>query len=195
MGAEIGLFFGSFNPIHIGHIIIAQYAQNETDLDEVWLVVSPQNPHKQKASLLDERTRLHLVDLALEPYRGIKSQSIEFGLPRPSYTVVTLAALREKFPDRRFSLLLGADNALGIEKWREGKRILENHRVLAYPRGECKPSDLPGHPNMQWIEAPKMELSSTYIRSCIRRGKNPSAMLPAAVWNYIDHNGLYRRSG
>jgi nicotinate-nucleotide adenylyltransferase len=195
MGAQVGLFFGSFNPVHIGHIIVAQYALNETDLDEVWLVVSPQNPHKKKAGLLDERSRLHLVDLALEPYPGLKSQSIEFSLPRPSYTVLTLAALREKFPDRRFSLLLGADNAVGIESWKDGKRILENHKIWVYPRGDLQAKDLPENGQMEWMDAPRMELSSTYIRSCIREGKNPGAMLPPAVWAYIDHNGLYRRSG
>lgn len=190
---EIGLFFGSFNPIHLGHVVIAQYALNETELSEVWLVVSPHNPHKNKKGLLDERTRLHLVDLALEPHPGLRSSSIEFGLPRPSYTVLTLAALREKHPEHRFSLIVGADNAQGLEGWRDGPRILENHRVWVYPRGEFRPPAPLPHASMQWLDAPLMELSSTYIRGAIQQGKNPSAMLSERVWAYVEHNGLYRR--
>lgn len=187
---RIGLFFGSFNPIHIGHLIIAQYIQQNTSLDEVWMVVSPHNPFKKKRNLLDERSRLHLVQLAVEDIEGLQASDVEFYLEKPSYTVVTLAHLREKYPDQEFHLIMGSDNRENLHRWRNGDYIEEHFPIIVYPRpNHPKEKD---HPNTLWIDAPLMELSSTYIRHSIKEGRNASFMLDAKVWKYIDHNNLYK---
>lgn len=190
---HIGLYFGSFNPIHIGHLVIAGYMAEWSDLDKVWLVVSPQNPLKAKASLLRDYDRLHLVRLALEAYPNLQASDVEFQLPRPSYTAHTLAYLSEKYPQHTFSLIMGADNLESFPKWRNPDSILEQHRIYVYPRPGHDGGALREHPQVHWVEGvPLMELSSTQIRHGLAAGKSMKYMLPDAVWQYIDEMNYYK---
>lgn len=191
---NVGLFFGSFNPIHQGHLILAQYFREFTDLDEVWLVVSPHNPFKKKSTLLDDHQRLYLVQLGVDDIPGLRASDVEFGLPQPSYTITTLVHLMEKYPGHRFSLLIGQDNLGGFTKWRNADQLLEKTDLLVYPRFE---SDLPdwavAHPRVHIVDAPKVEISSTFIRHALRQGKDVRTYLPPAVWEEIQKSGLYLR--
>ena len=190
---HIGLFFGSFNPIHIGHLALANYMLSFTDLDEVWLVVSPHNPLKKKAGLLDQYDRLHLVNLALEYHTKIKSNNIEFSLSQPSFTINTLVHLREKFPKNKFSLIMGRDNLSTFDKWKNFEEILKNHDLFIYPRKEGERSKFDKHKNVHLTEAPLMEISSTFLRKAIKEKKNVQFFLHPKVWEYIDTNNLYRK--
>lgn len=192
---KIGLFFGTFNPIHIGHLIIANHMAEYSDLDQIWMVVTPHNPHKQKQSLLDDYHRLHMVHLATEEYPKIKPSDIEFKLSQPNYTVNTLAHLQEKFPQNTFSLIMGEDNLNSLHKWKNHEVILQNHDIYVYPRlapGEID-AQFTNHPKIHHLGAPIVELSSTFIREGIKTGKNIQPMLPHKVWEYIDHNVFYRK--
>lgn len=193
MGKHTGLFFGTFNPIHMGHLILAQYMLEFTALDEVWFMVTPQSPFKKNQKLADDRERLHMVREALEsdPYH-MRASDDEFYLPKPSYTITTLIHLSEKYPDRQFSLIVGQDNLKGFKKWRNWERILERHQLFVYPRKGASGSDLEIHPHVHLTEAPEMEISSTFIRKAVNEGRNVSYMVPPKVWEYIQHNGLYR---
>lgn len=191
MKIKTGLFFGSFNPIHIGHVIIAQHMIAYSDLKEVWFVVTPHNPHKKKDTLLDDRQRLHMVALALpDPYH-MRACDDEFSLPQPSYTVTTLAHLSEKYPERDFSLIMGQDNLATFHKWKNHEVILENHELYIYPRHDAKESRFENHPKVHRVNAPKIELSATDIRKAIHDKKDISAMLPPKVWDYIASNSFY----
>jgi nicotinate-nucleotide adenylyltransferase len=192
---KIGLYFGTFNPIHIGHMIIANHMVEHTDLDQVWMVVTPHNPHKQKSTLLDDYQRLHMVHLATEDYLKIKPSDIEFKLPQPSYTVHTLAHLHDKYPMHEFALIMGEDNLNSLPKWKNYEVILENYALYVYPRitNEKKLSDLASHKNVHMIDSPVIELSSTFIRQCIKDKKNVAPMLPQKVWEYLDHNFFYKQ--
>lgn len=190
---KTGLFFGSFNPIHVGHMVIASYMAEFTDLDQVWFVVSPHNPLKQKDSLLDDHHRLQLVRLAIDDNRKLKASNIEFGLPQPSYTVNTLAYLSEKHPEHRFVLLMGADNLTTFKKWKNWERILEMVEVYVYPRRESDGGELLHHPKVKVVNAPVMELSATFIREAIRNGKDVRYMLPDSVWKYVKEMHFYEK--
>lgn len=202
---KIGLYFGTFNPIHVGHMIIANHMAEYSGLDQVWMVVTPHNPLKNKDSLLDDYQRLHLVHLATEDFPKIKPSDIEFKLPQPNYTVNTLAHLQEKFPQHEFSLIMGEDNLKSLHKWKNHEAILQNYEIYVYPRLEAKGrtgeaissetenSAFKNHPKIHLIDAPIVEISSTFIRENIKKGKNIQPLLSSKVWEYIDHNNFYRK--
>lgn len=192
---KIGLFFGSFNPIHIGHLILANYILEHSDMDELWFVVSPQNPFKEKKSLLKDHNRLDMVQLAVKNYPKMRASNVEFSLPQPSYTIDTLTYLHEKYPDYSFSLIMGEDNLEGLHKWKNAEALIKNHHIIVYPRifgGDKKDSDLLQHENISLIKAPVIELSATEIRNMIRTGKNVRPMLPPEVFEYLDGSSFYK---
>jgi nicotinate-nucleotide adenylyltransferase len=190
---HIGLFFGSFNPVHIGHMVLANYMLSFTDLDKVWMVVSPQNPLKQKSGLLDQNNRLFLVNLAIDDHPDIRSSNIEFSLPQPSYTINTLVHLQEKYPDDRFSLIMGQDNLQNFEKWKNYEQILKNYHIYVYPRPECTASPFDNHPHVHLTQAPLMDISSTFIRNAIKEKKDVKFFLPYKVWDEIDVMNYYKK--
>lgn len=189
---KIGLFFGSFNPIHIGHMAIAQYMLEHTNLETIWFVVSPQNPFKQKSTLLDQQHRLTMVRIATEDNPKLKASNIEFTLPVPSYTVDTLAYLKEKHPNYEFSLIMGRDNLMHFHKWKNHEQILEHHDIFVYPRPYCKESRLDDHSKVFITKAPLMDISSEFIRNCIRERKEVSYFLPSKISIYIDEMNFYK---
>jgi len=192
---KIGLYFGTFNPIHVGHLIIANYLVEFSDLDEVWYVITPQSPFKAKRSLLDNNHRYQMVFEAVKDYPRLKASKIEFNLPQPNYTINTLVHLGEKYGnDHQFCLIMGEDNLKGFHKWKNYDLILENHDIYVYPRISDGSSDqkFMGHPKIRWVNAPIMEISSTFIRNQHKLGKNIRAMLPDAVWTYLDEMNFYR---
>ncbi|MDR9455884.1 MAG: nicotinate (nicotinamide) nucleotide adenylyltransferase [Salegentibacter sp.] len=194
MNKKVGLFFGTFNPVHIGHLIIANHMAEFSDLDEVWLVVTPHNPFKKKSSLLENHHRLEMVYKACEGYENLKPSDIEFALPQPNYTVTTLAHLQEKYPTNVFCPIMGKDNLKSFHKWKNYEVILENHQIYIYPRiatGNSEDKFL-DHPKITRVAAPVMEISSTFIRRAVKEGKNIKPMLPAAVWDYIKLMNFYR---
>lgn len=191
---KIGLYFGTFNPIHIGHLIIANQLAEQSDLDQIWLVVTPQSPFKKKQSLLDNYQRLEMVFRATEEYDKLQPSDIEFSLPQPNYTVNTLAHLQEKYPQHEFSLIMGEDNLKSFHKWKNYQVILDNHDIYVYPRiseGTIE-TQFDGHKRIHHITAPIIELSSTFIRQSIKDGINVKPMLPQTVWQYIDEMNFYR---
>lgn len=198
---KIGLYFGSFNPIHIGHLVIANHFAEFSDVNQVWMVVTPHNPLKKKESLLNDYTRLELVHLATQDYPKIKPTDIEFKLPQPNYTVNTLAYLQEKYPKNEFSLIMGEDNLRSFHKWKNYEIILQNHDIYVYPRLWEKnenPTDIKNyvvknHPKIHFVDAPVVEISATFIRNSIKNKKNVQPLLPCKVWEYIDLNGLYKK--
>ncbi len=161
---HIGLFFGSFNPIHVGHLIIASYMVDHTDMDELWFVISPHNPLKKKATLLDDHHRLALVRVAVEDDPKLKACNEEFNLPQPSYTIHTLTHLKEKYPDYRFSLIMGEDNLQSLHKWKNYEEILRDYQLYVYPRPNYDGDKLKEHPHVHFVDAPIMELSASLIR-------------------------------
>lgn len=202
---KIGLYFGTFNPIHVGHMIIANHMAEYSGLDQIWMVVTPHNPLKNKDTLLDDYQRLQLVFLATEDYPKIKPSDIEFKLPQPNYTVNTLIHLQEKYPEYVFSLIMGEDNLKSLHKWKNHEVILQNHEIYVYPRisseldtslkGELakQNSTFKNHPKIHLIDAPIVEISSTFIRGNIKKKKNIQPLLPSKVWEYIDHNNFYKK--
>jgi nicotinate-nucleotide adenylyltransferase len=202
---KIGLYFGTFNPIHVGHLIIANHMAEHSDLDQVWMVVTPHNPLKKKNTLLDDYHRLQMVHLAAEDFPKIKPSDIEFKLAQPNYTVNTLVHLHEKYPDHEFSLIMGEDNLRSLHKWKNHEAILEHHDIYVYPRLESKSRTgeaistevenlmFNNHPKIHLIDAPVVEISSTFIRDNIKKGKNIQPLLPLKVWEYIDHNNFYKK--
>jgi nicotinate-nucleotide adenylyltransferase len=191
---KIGLYFGSFNPIHIGHLVIANHMAEYSDLDQIWFVVTPHNPFKKKSSLLDNYQRLEMVYRATKDYPKLKPSDIEFNLPQPNYTVNTLAHLQEKHPEHELALIMGEDNLKSFHKWKNYQVILENHDIYVYPRitKNDKASQFDGHKKIHVIHAPIMELSSTFIRNAIKSGKNVRPMLPENVWEFLDEMNFYR---
>jgi nicotinate-nucleotide adenylyltransferase len=189
---HIGLFFGSFNPVHVGHMVLANYMLGYTELDEVWLVVSPHNPLKQKASLLDQHQRLDLVNLAIDDHPKIKSSTIEFSLSQPSYTINTLVHLQEKYPKHTFSLIMGQDNLVSLHKWKNYEEILKNYKIFVYPRPNAEATQFDAHPHVKITEAPIMEISSTFIRNAIREKIDIRYFLPYKVWKEVDEMNFYR---
>lgn len=191
---NIGLYFGTFNPIHIGHLAIANHMVEHSDLDEIWMVVTPHNPFKKKSSLLDNHHRLEMVYKATESYPKINPSDIEFKLEQPNYTVNTLAHLEEKYPSKRFSLIMGADNLKSLHRWKNYEVILENYQVYVYPRISegTIPDQFKNHPKITKVAAPIMEISSTFIRKSIKDNKNCKPLLPNTVWEYIDTMNFYK---
>jgi len=191
---KIGLFFGSFNPIHIGHLVIANHLVEHSDLDQIWFVVTPHNPFKKKSSLLDNYQRLEMVYRATKNYTKLKPSDIEFNLSQPNYTINTLVHLQEKHPDYAFSLIMGEDNLKSFHKWKNYELILENHHVYIYPRISKGDTETPfkDHKKVHKVDAPIMELSSTFIRNSIKEGKNIQPMLPEHVWDYLDEMNFYK---
>ena len=192
---KIGLFFGSFNPIHVGHLIIANTLRGYTEMDQVWFVVSPQNPFKSSKSLLPDVDRLRMVELAIEDNFDLRVSNIEFSMPKPSYTVDTLAYLKDRYPQHEFSLMLGSDNLHHFHKWKNYQVILEHHGIIIYPRprtDENKIKDeLKNHPGIKMVDAPLMDISATFIRKCLRHDISIKYLVHDAVAKYIYDRKLY----
>jgi len=191
---KIGLFFGTFNPIHVGHLIIANHMAEFTELDEVWFVVTPHNPFKLKSSLLADYHRYQMVLVATEDSPKLKPSNIEFDLPQPNYTINTLTYLYEKYPDLEFSLIMGEDNLKFFHKWKNHEVILKRHHLFIYPRvnENQEISKFQNHPKVHFTNAPIVEISSTFIRKAIQNKNNISALLPYKVWKYLDEMNFYK---
>lgn len=190
---NIGIYSGSFNPIHMGHLMLANYIVEFSDIDELWFLVTPHNPLKEDEVLLDEMDRLEMVKLALEDYPKLVASDFEFDLPRPSYTVNTLEKLSEKYPKHTFSLVIGADNWTVFTKWKDADSILANHHVYIYPRLSSRitiPKEL--KKSITVLDTPILEISSTFIRESVEEGKNVDAFLPEKVGQYIRTKNLYK---
>ncbi len=189
---KTGLYFGSFNPVHIGHLIIASYIVNNTELEQVWFVVSPQNPFKVSATLLNEYHRLHLVKLATEDNNQLKASDVEFKLPRPSYTVDTLAYLKEKYPQHEFFIIMGSDGLQNIEKWKNYEQLIKDNPFIIYKRPGFEITPIKGA-NMITVDAPLLEISATTIRRLIKEGKSIRYLVPDKVMDEIEKTGYYKR--
>jgi nicotinate-nucleotide adenylyltransferase len=191
---KTGLFFGSFNPIHIGHLVIAEYMVEFTDLNSLWFVVSPQNPLKQEGSLLPENQRLQMVRMAIEYDTRFKPSTIEFDLPKPSYTINTLAYLKEKYPEQQFALIMGTDNITTLHKWKNYEQLLNDYDIYVYPRKEEHPiPEYAKRPNVHLTEAPVMEISSTFIRKALKEKKDVRYMMPPSVAGYVKEMHFYEK--
>ncbi len=192
---KVGLYFGTFNPIHVGHLIIANHLAEYSDLDEVWFVITPQSPFKTKKTLLDNHHRYQMVYEAVKEYSKLKPSKIEFDLTQPNYTINTLVHLEEKYGSgHKFSLLMGEDNLKSFHKWKNHEVILQNHDLYVYPRvsdGKVE-HRFKEHPKIHKIDAPIIEISSTFIRKQHKAQKNVRPMLPEAVWTYLDEMNFYR---
>ncbi len=192
---KVGLYFGTFNPIHIGHMVIANFMVEFSDLDEVWFIITPQSPFKIKNSMLEDHHRYQMVYEATKVYPKLKASKIEFELPQPNYTINTLVYLEEKYPKgHQFCLIMGEDNLKGFHKWKNYEVILDNYHIYLYPRISVGEIDerFKDHPKINRIAAPIMEISSTFIRKQHKAGKNIRPMLPDAVWTYLDEMNFYR---
>ncbi len=197
---KIGLYFGTFNPIHVGHLIIANYMADYTELDEVWLVVSPQNPLKKKETLLKDHHRLSLVRIALEDNTKLMASNIEFDLPIPSYTINTLVHLKEKYETYEFHLIMGEDNLRSFHKWKNQEEIINNHKIFVYPRvlteREMEDNTVEfssfNHSNVIRCQAPIMKISSSFIRKAIKNGKDVRYLLTPEVFKYVDEMNFYK---
>lgn len=194
MKKKIGLYFGTFNPIHIGHLAIANHLVEFSDLDEIWLVITPHNPFKKKSSLLDNHHRYQMVFEATKDYNKLKPSTIEFKLPQPNYTINTLVHIEEKYPDVEFCLIMGEDNLKSFHKWKNYEAILENYHVYVYPRisNGITERKFINHPRIHRVDAPIMEISSTFIRKSIKEKKNIRPLLPENVWKYLDEMNFYK---
>jgi len=190
---RIGLFFGSFNPIHIGHLIIGEYMADRTDLQQVWFVVSPHNPLKAQASLAKDYDRLHMVQIAIEDNPRLKASNIEFSLPKPSYTIDTMAYLHEKYPEHQFSLIMGSDNLESIHKWKNFELLLERYHIHVYNRPGTENLNKPENSNITFHEVPLLYISSTSIRQLIAQGHSIRYMVPESVYQFLDGSRLYRQ--
>ncbi len=192
---KVGLFFGTFNPIHIGHLVIANHLVEFSNLDEVWFIITPQSPFKTKQSMLDDHHRYQMVYEAVQDYPKLKPSKIEFELPQPNYTIDTLVHLDEQYgSDHQFSLIMGEDNLKSFHKWKNYEAILEHYSIYVYPRiskGKIE-HQFEGHPKITNVNAPIMEISSTFIRREHKKGKNIRPLLPDTVWKYMDEMNFYR---
>jgi nicotinate-nucleotide adenylyltransferase len=188
---KVGLFFGSFNPIHTGHLIIANYFLEWGGLDQVWLIVSPQNPLKHRSGLLDEKHRLYMANLAVEDNYRLRASNVEFHLPKPSYTIDTLTYLGEKYPDYEFRLLMGSDNLESITKWKNYEILLRDYPIMVYNRPDFTAvKDFPGA-RIQYFDAPLLNISATFIREAIRSGKDVRYLLPDKIYDYVKSMHFY----
>ena len=188
---KIGLFFGSFNPIHHGHLMVASFIANHTDIQQVWLVVSPQNPHKTQSSLLNEYDRLHLAQLAIEDDAQIKVSDIEFKLPKPSYTIDTLTYLQEKYPQHQFYVIMGSDSFQNLPKWKNFEALIKNYQFIVYRRPGFDITEDYGA-DMQYLEAPMLELSATLIRNNCKDGITIRYLVPEQVRLEIERNNYFK---
>lgn len=189
---SIGLFFGSYNPIHVGHLIIANYMATFSGLQEVWLVVSPHNPLKQKSGLANMYDRLEMAKLATENAPQIKVSDIEFKLPQPSYTIDTLTHLHERYPEKEFVLIMGADNLVSLKKWKNYEILLKDYQLFVYPRLGANVDEWKNHPSITFTDTPEMEISSTFIRKAIKDKKNVQFFTPDKVLEFIEQKNMYR---
>lgn len=191
---RIGLFFGSFNPIHIGHLIIAEYMATRTDLEQVWFVVSPHNPLKNRATLANDFDRLHMVQLAIDDNPRLKASNIEFSLPKPSYTIDTMVYLHEKYPQHQFSLIMGSDNLASIDKWKNYELLLQRYTIHIYKReGDVPELKMPAESDIRLYDVPMMDISSTYIRQSLAAGLSVRYMVPESVFQFLDGSRIYRQ--
>ncbi len=192
---KVGLFFGTFNPIHVGHLIVANHLAEYSDLDQVWLVVTPHSPFKNKGSLLADHQRLEMVYLATEDYDKLKHCDVEFKLPQPNYSINTLQHLKAKYPDKTFCLIMGEDNLEGFNKWKDYESILRDYILYVYPRNSNGgiASKFIDHKHIKYVDAPIVELSSTFIRKSIKDGKIVRPMLPEPAWVYLDEMNFYKK--
>ncbi len=194
---ETGLFFGSFNPVHIGHMAIANYIAEYSSLKEIWFVVSPHNPLKAKESLLKDRDRLYMTELAIGEDPRFRVSDVEFTLPQPSYTIDTLAWLREKYPARSFTLIMGEDNLTTLHKWKNAEMLVKQYPIIVYPRlypgrkGSKRLEEILAMASVKEIDAPVMDISGTFIRKAIKEGKDVSWFVPAPTWRYIREMHFY----
>lgn len=190
---KVGLFFGSFNPIHVGHMIIADFVANNTNVDEVWFVVSPHNPLKEKKTLLADHHRLAMVRRAIESDNRFKASDVEFGLEQPSYTTVTLAYLKEKYSKTEFSLIMGGDSLASLPKWKNYETILSDYPIIVYSRPQHNNFDaLLDQGDITVLDAPQMNLSSSAIRKQIVNGKSVKCLMPHEAWLYLDEMNFYK---
>ena len=189
---KVGLFFGSFNPIHIGHLIIAQTMLETSGNDELWFVISPQNPFKKNRSLLHEFDRYDMVEAATSENIKFKVTDIEFNMPKPSYTIDTLVVLSGKHPETEFKLIIGEDNLTSFEKWKNHNQILENYGLLVYPRPYVGESKLKNHPNVKLIEAPLLDISATFIRKAVKENRSIKYLVPEAAESFIKRKRFYQ---
>jgi nicotinate-nucleotide adenylyltransferase len=189
---KIGLFFGSFNPVHVGHLVIADFMATQTDLDRVWLVVSPQNPLKLKKTLARDQDRLHLVKIAIEDNPKLRASDVEFALSKPSFTVDTLAFLTEKHPEHDFALIMGGDNLASFHLWKNYEMILARHDIYVYKRPKIELGDFATHPNVKIFDAPMMDISATLIRENIQNGKSVRYLLTDVVREELEKSRLYK---
>ena len=189
----VGIFFGSFNPIHYGHLMVLRYWLNETPLESIWLMVSPQNPHKSPEELAPAEDRLQMVRLAIAGEARLHASNIEFSLPRPSYTIQTLRYLQEHYPTHEWRILIGADAFATVPTWKEGNTLLDEYKFWIYPRHDCIPTYLPEKSTF-FAQAPRIDFSATQIRSYLRKGQSIRFLVPPAVEDYIYERGLYGAS-
>ncbi len=190
---KIGLFFGSFNPVHVGHLIIANYLVEQSDLDEIWLLISPHNPFKERSSLADDYDRFDMVESSVRDHPKSRASNVEFDLPKPSYTIDTLTYLTEEYPDTEFALIMGGDNLSSLHKWKNYEQILKNFSIYVYKRPEYELGELANHPKIKIFEdAPLIEISSTFIRQLIREGKSIRYWVTEETRNIIESSGLYK---
>jgi len=189
---KTGLFFGSFNPIHIGHLIIAQYFIEFSDLQQVWFVISPHNPLKKKESLLADHHRLNMVKIAIEDNSSFRACDIEFNMPRPSYTINTLAYIKERYPEKEFCLIMGGDNLETLHKWKNYSLLLEENKIYVYKRPDTDISRFEGHANITLFDVPLMKISSSFIRNAIKEKRKMQYFLHDKVYAYIEDMLLYR---
>lgn len=200
---RIGLYFGTYNPIHVGHLIIANHMAERDDMDQVWLVLTPQNPLKNNNNLLQDYHRLALLKIAIDDNFKLRASDIEFSLPKPSYTVDTLAHLREQYPEHQFALIMGEDNLRTFHKWKNYEVILERHQIYVYPRpitlaelnNHVAPtmSEIHNHTNVIITDSPMMQISSTIIRNNIQKGQSIQYLVTDPVRQYIDEMNFYRQ--
>ena len=188
---KVGLYFGSFNPIHIGHLIIANIMVETSDLQQVWFIVSPQNPLKSSDSLAHEFDRYDMVQAGIDDSYHLRVSDIEFNMPRPSYTIDTLAYLADKHPDHDFSLIIGEDNLKSLPKWKNYQAILDNYGLYVYPRPSAAKPMLADEDNVNWVEAPILDISATYIRKLVKEDKSIQFLVPDSVAQIIKIRKLY----
>ncbi|MEP7266842.1 MAG: nicotinate (nicotinamide) nucleotide adenylyltransferase [Saprospiraceae bacterium] len=189
---KIGLFFGSFNPVHTGHMIIANFMAYNTDLHQVWLVVSPQNPLKSVHTLASDYDRFHLVQLAIADNTKLRPSNIEFSLPKPSYTIDTLTYMKEKHPEHLFVLIMGGDNLANLHKWKNYEKILEHYEIYIYKRPKYDLGELQHHPHVKHFEAPLLDISASYIRDAIKKGTSVQYLVPEPVYEYLSGSSMYK---
>ena len=200
---KIGLYFGTFNPVHLGHLVIANHMAHYTDVEEVWLVVTPYNPQKKPRELLGQAHRLQMVNLAVSENEKLKGSDVEFNLPQPNFTAATMRHLRSKYPDVEFSIIIGEDNFVRLHTWQDYWELVENHHILVYPRRTSDAQSVAStvasakdivprtHANIHWCDAPMISISSTYLRDAIKNTKDIRYLLHDKVMNYISNNHLY----